>query len=98
MAERDDLLAALDIIEQNARTEQEAVDVGRIRNAHLMFDAADPARPTEDDLLTVEAWIESYRASVEAQLAQLKDISTELVNIDHSLNPTDNRGCHYPKQ
>lgn len=78
MAERDDLLAMLDMIEQNARTEQEAVDVGRIRNAHLMFDAADPARPTEDDLLAVEAWIESYKADDAGQMAKLNDVLSKL--------------------
>lgn len=74
MATRDDLLAMLDMIEQNARTEQEALDVARIRNAHLMYDAADPARPTDEDYDAVEVWIESYRASVEAQLAQLGNV------------------------
>ncbi len=74
MARRDDLLAMLDMIEQNARTEQEALDVARIRNAHLMYDAADPARPIDEDYDAVEVWIESYRASVEAQLAQLGNV------------------------
>ncbi|MYL96430.1 hypothetical protein GR702_01400 [Novosphingobium sp. FGD1] len=78
MARRDDLLAMLDVIEQNARTEQEAANVGRIRNAHLMYDAADTARPTDEDYDAVEMWVESYRASVKAQLAQLGNVLTAI--------------------
>lgn len=78
MATRDDLLAMLDMIEQTALTEQEAVDVARIRNAHLMYDAADPARPTEEDLLAVEAWIDRYKADAAGQMTKLNDVLTEL--------------------
>lgn len=78
MARRDDLLSMLDMIEQHARTEQEAVDVGRIRNAHLMYDAADPEHPNEDDLLAVEAWIDRYKADVAGQMAQLGNVLIEL--------------------
>lgn len=78
MARRDDLLSMLDMIEQHARTEQEGVDVGRIRNAHLMYDAADPEHPSEDDFLAVEAWIDRYKADVAGQMAQLSNVLIEL--------------------
>lgn len=78
MTTRDELLAKLDLIEQNARTEQEAANVGRIRNAHLMYDAADLDHPSEDDFLAVEAWIERYKADVAGQMSQLGNVLGEL--------------------
>lgn len=78
MSTREELLEKLELIEQHARSDREAGEVSRVRSIYLMFDATDAARPTTEDLQAVEDWIEGYRASVEAQLAQLGNVLSEI--------------------
>lgn len=78
MATRDELLAKLDLIEQNARTPDEAASIFRLRSTRLMFDADDTTRPNADDLSAVEHWIEQWKADVVSQQDQLGNVLGEL--------------------